>query len=77
MTDILIGHAKETRRTIFIDVEVSARGLSLIVCVPFDVTHTYPRHSFAPWGSKRPPHSVKECGTPYMIDGFRLRKGGT
>jgi hypothetical protein len=54
MSDIVIGFRERTPIVVFIDVEVSERGLSLIVCVPFDTSRRYERHTFAPWGSKSP-----------------------
>lgn len=54
MSDIVIGFRDRQPIVIYIDVEVSERGLSLIVGVPFQGEFRYHRHSFAPWDSPQP-----------------------
>jgi hypothetical protein len=61
MTDVAIGFRGREPLVIFIDVEVSERGLSLIVCIPATDTLRYERHTFARWGSDRPRYGFLAC----------------
>jgi hypothetical protein len=55
MSDVAVGFRNGTPIVVFIDVEVSTRGVSLIVCVPCSkVPYGYHRRMSAKWGSGSP-----------------------
>lgn len=54
MGEVVVGFEDDRPLAVFVDIEVSARGLSLIICVPFKTPNPMPRSLFAPWGGPPP-----------------------
>ena len=54
MTDFVVGFRGWAPIVIYMDIEVSEHGISLILSSPFDAPHRYQCHLSAPWGSEPP-----------------------
>jgi len=56
MSDIAVGFRAKHPIVINIDVEVTGRGLKVVLCLPTDIAPAgyYERHLFSPWGSDPP-----------------------
>ncbi|MDR3560895.1 MAG: hypothetical protein P4N59_05580 [Negativicutes bacterium] len=59
VSDVTVGYRDQKPLVIPVDIEVTARGISLIVAVPFMDT-AFPRFLSAQWGSK-PPRYFRTC----------------